>query len=450
MATSSPLDARHVHGPKPDSHRPLQQFSWLDFGSYGLLTMPLAMAGLTLLTYLPTYYAIDLGLGLATVGTVFAIGRILDVITDPLLGHWSDQTRSRFGPRKPWMAAGVVGYCLSVWLLLAPPSEIGIGYLVAVGAGFFLFLTMLDVPYSAVGLELSDSPEGRTKLASSKAAFQVAGALLAGALPLLLGATIAETLPWIGAIVVVLTLVGFGLFAARIHVPERQARFKQDTVWDGIKALAGFAACRRLIGTFAVVQMANAFFTGLAVLFITQVLQAEAMVGGLIALMFLATALFLPLWQALAKRFGKLSAWRVAIITSCVALAILPLAAQGNVVLAGVVFFIIGGTFGGDAILPTSMLADLAHQQEVSGQRRQAGLFLAVKNAASKLSFVAPMAIAFPILGWIGFEQSSSRPEYSVWVFICLFALVPILLKLLALSLLRRETRFGALGSSHE
>ena len=76
--------------------------------SYGLLTMPLAMGGLVMLTYLPTFYAVDLGLGLTAVGIAAVLGRLLDVFTDPVIGHLSDQTRTRFGPRKPWMVVGIV------------------------------------------------------------------------------------------------------------------------------------------------------------------------------------------------------------------------------------------------------------------------------------------------------------------------------------------------------
>ena len=75
----------------------------LQLASYGFLTMPLAMAGLALLTYLPTFFAIDMGLGLGLVGGLFAAGRLLDIVTDPLIGHLSDRTRGPHGPRRPWM-----------------------------------------------------------------------------------------------------------------------------------------------------------------------------------------------------------------------------------------------------------------------------------------------------------------------------------------------------------
>ena len=423
--------------------RQTDTLSFAQLLSYGLLTMPVAMAGLTLLTFLPTYYAVDLGLGLSVVGIAFAAGRILDVITDPILGHWSDQTRTRFGPRKPWMAAGVLGFGGFFWMLVYPPADVSLFYLVTVGGCFFLCLTMLDVPYSAVGLELSSCVTERTRLASAKAAFQVAGALLAGSMPLLFASSIPAALPWIGVLVCAIAVVGFAAFAALIPVPQNSHIMPRASISESLQALVTHRACRKLIGVFAVVQLGNAFFTALAVLFITHVIARPDMVGALIALMFVSTALFLPAWQYLARRLGKLSAWKVAIVISCLALSLAPFVSKDDLILPVLIFMVIGGTFGGDAILPTSMLADITHEQEVSGNRRQAGLFLAVKNASSKLSFVAPLAIAFPVLGWLNFENTANHTGQTLWIFLSFAAALPILLKLCALALLRGETKFG-------
>ena len=57
---------------------------------YGLPGLPLAALGLPLYIYLPTFYAEQLGLGLAAVGAALLIARVSDVITDPLIGLLSD------------------------------------------------------------------------------------------------------------------------------------------------------------------------------------------------------------------------------------------------------------------------------------------------------------------------------------------------------------------------
>jgi len=122
---------------------------------FGLLTTPLAMGGLAMAMYLPTYYAVDMGIGLGLVGGIFVFGRLLDIFTDPLIGHWSDGTKSRFGPRKPWMIVGILGFSISVYMFLAPPDSIGPLYLIIASGCYFLFYTILAVTYSSIGLELS-------------------------------------------------------------------------------------------------------------------------------------------------------------------------------------------------------------------------------------------------------------------------------------------------------
>src|SRR5438105_8876884 len=66
---------------------------------------------------LPSLYAKYAGVSLAALGTLFAALRIWDALSDPLIGYWSDRTRSlRFG-RKPFVIAGALITGVSVWFL---------------------------------------------------------------------------------------------------------------------------------------------------------------------------------------------------------------------------------------------------------------------------------------------------------------------------------------------
>jgi len=76
--------------------------------AFASLGVPLAAVFLPLGVYLPPFYAQTLGLGLGTVGLVFMLSRLWNALCDPLIGILSDHTRSRFGRRKPWIAAGAL------------------------------------------------------------------------------------------------------------------------------------------------------------------------------------------------------------------------------------------------------------------------------------------------------------------------------------------------------
>ena len=75
-------------------------------------------------------------------GLLFGLSRIWDAVSDPLVGYWSDRTRSRLGRRRPWLAGGAVPMALFFVALWAPPSFLTGSALVAwLGVAIVLFYT---------------------------------------------------------------------------------------------------------------------------------------------------------------------------------------------------------------------------------------------------------------------------------------------------------------------
>ncbi|OAO02970.1 hypothetical protein A8B75_00085 [Sphingomonadales bacterium EhC05] len=404
---------------------------------FGLLTTPLAMGGLAMAMYLPTYYAVDMGIGLGLVGGIFVFGRLLDIVTDPLIGHWSDGTKSRFGPRKPWMIVGILGFSISVYMFLAPPDSIGPLYLIIASGFYFLFYTILDVPYSSIGLEISPHVHERSLLASSKALFQVVGAIFAAALPFILGYSTGDALNLLAFVIIGLCFLGLALIFAFVPIPVRHITSPRLTTINAFKSVLADRRYRYLVGTFFIVQAANSLVAGLLVLYVTYIVEAPELVGLFLGVLMLSSAVFLPLWIYISKRYSKKTSWMTAIILCTLALALVPLIGRGDIVGALIISIIVGSTFGSDAIMPTSMLADLVYEKEQEGSRPLAGLYLAVKNSVSKLSFVVPMGLAFPVLGYIGFEKSGADDPNAKATFFLFYTGLPMLLRLLALYVLK-------------
>ena len=67
--------------------------------AFGLVALPLSTIGLPLTIYLAPFYAGEMGLSLAALGTAMMLARIVDVGVDPFIGVASDRMRSRFGRR---------------------------------------------------------------------------------------------------------------------------------------------------------------------------------------------------------------------------------------------------------------------------------------------------------------------------------------------------------------
>lgn len=121
-------------------------------------------------SFLMLYYSAVLGLPAGWAGAAILVAMIVDGVTDPLMGSISDNFRSRWGRRHPFMyfAALPMGVCF--YLLMAPPAGLGtlglFWWMTAFSVGVRLFLTFYMVPSSALGPEITTHYDERTSLVS--------------------------------------------------------------------------------------------------------------------------------------------------------------------------------------------------------------------------------------------------------------------------------------------
>lgn len=111
---------------------------------------------------------IGLGMNPALVGLLGALPRLTDAITDPLMGYVSDNTRSRWGRRRPYIFAGAITVGLVYALLWQLPAGQTEGYYFwyfLIGSLiFYLAYTMFATPWVALGYELTPDYHERTRL----------------------------------------------------------------------------------------------------------------------------------------------------------------------------------------------------------------------------------------------------------------------------------------------
>ena len=113
---------------------------------------------------------LNLGLGMnpALVGLLGALPRLTDAITDPLMGYISDNTRSRWGRRRPYIFVGAISVGLVfalLWQLPAGKSEaFYFWYFLGGSLIFYLAYTIYATPWVALGYELTPDYHERTRL----------------------------------------------------------------------------------------------------------------------------------------------------------------------------------------------------------------------------------------------------------------------------------------------
>jgi GPH family glycoside/pentoside/hexuronide:cation symporter len=129
---------------------------------------------------------ISLGLSAFWLGTIMIVPRLWEAFSDPIIGHLSDNTRTRWGRRRPYLLAGGLTVALSFVAMWWVPRgewirEIFVSdeannwfQLVYILVGVLLFYTacaVFEIPHGALGLEMSPDSHERTRLLSAKSFF---------------------------------------------------------------------------------------------------------------------------------------------------------------------------------------------------------------------------------------------------------------------------------------
>ncbi|WP_050417253.1 MFS transporter [Azoarcus sp. CIB] len=398
--------------------------------AYGVLGLPLAFAALPIYVHAPKLYADGLGLPLAAIGAVLLGVRIVDAVTDPIIGWASD----RFVARRAWIVAALPLLAAGFIALLGPPAGAGLLWLAASLLLVTLGYSLATINYAAWGAELADTPDGRTRVVASREGFALAGVVLAAGLPSVLGNDPASGLAWLGWTFPFILLLGAGLtlrFAPAVVKVEGGAVSLRSAMRDAL-------ACRpfaRLLVVFAANGIAAAIPAATVLFFVSDVLQAESASGLFLILYFLAGAASMPLWVRCASVFGKHRAWLIAMLLAMAVFAWAATLGAGDLRSFALICVLSGAALGADLALPAAMLADLLARERSAGPR--AGAWFGWWNLVSKANLAIAAGLALPLLDRLGYAPGTRDPD-ALAVLAGVYALLPVALKALAVFLLWR------------
>ncbi|WP_440996479.1 MFS transporter [Arhodomonas sp. SL1] len=403
---------------------------------YGLPALPLAVLGIPMYVFLPGVYGERLGL--AAVGAALLAARLWDMITDPLIGVLGDRLRTPWGRRRPLIVAGAPLLLVSAWQLFHPPPEVALPWLLAWALAAYLGWTLVSLPYTAWGAELSTDYDERSGITASREGFMLAGTLIAIAWPAAVGGGRADAASLAGLAVVLTALLPLCLVVTLVTVPEPPSGPRHPSGWrQGWQLLRGNRPFRRLLAAYVLNGLANGLPASLFLLFVAHVLDAPAATGALLVIYFVCGIVALPGWLWLSRRLGKHRSWAISMIWASAVFAWVPFLGPGDVVAFGVICALSGVSVAVDMALPAAMQADLVDLDTSRGGDRRTGLYFGLWNMATKLALAAAVGIAFPLLELLGF--SAEGPEAGDTFALALFyGALPIPFKIAATMLVWR------------
>lgn len=386
--------------------------------------------------FLLFFYSQILGVPAAMVGLALILALVVDAVSDPVVGYWSDNIRTRFGRRHPFMYGALIPVALVYFLTWNPPSGLAgnelFAWLLAMTILVRLAFTMFEVPSTALAAELTQDYDARTSLMSFRYFFAWFGGLSIQILLLwvLLQNDFTNLAGWhtygLVASICIFAAVLICALGTHRHIPHLKPppdtrKLTLGTVFREIietisnrsfralflATLCGFIAT----GISATLnQYINSIFWGFD----------PQQIAGLTVAVYLSAVLALVLAPVIGRTFGKK---RGAIYTGIFAFTIAPLPVLLR--LLGVLppngtealyYFVLCVTVFDVALiiayqmLAASMVADIVEDSEIQTGRRSEGIFFAGISFIRKLSQGAGVLTASVILSIAGIVAGTS-PE---------------------------------------
>ncbi len=388
-----------------------------------------------LLSWLPYLYAPPADvpgavtlLPAATVGAALLVGRVVDGFAEPVVGFLSDRARTRFGRRKPFMAAGAPILVLMLLGLFFPPFGPGhpfetTAYLVVLSTIFWCAFTMVGAPYLALLPEIARTTEARTRIASMMTGFSVLVIILGN---LVLGPLVAA---WRGGVeilgvhfrngfepqaVVCGSLILFFVATAMGAVRERPA-----VVPDG-----GHLSFRNAVmesvrnpAFLPLVLPLSVFLIGTNILitavpyFARSVLHSSEGTASLgAALVYVVAATVLPFLRRLVDGHGKKQLYGLALLVMSLQFAAMPLVAISPWPVATYLVLLasVGVPVGTMLVLGRVLISDVIDfDEQRTGLRREA-MYFGMQGLMTKISFGVGPLIATQLFTIFG--NTADRP----------------------------------------
>ncbi len=415
--------------------------------AFSLITLPIAGAGLPLAVYLPAYYAQDAGLGLATVGLVFMLGRLWDAFSDPVIGVLSDRTSTRFGRRRPWIAVGGVLFALASAALFLPPARPGALYLGLALFVFYLGWTMIQIPVSAWSGELASRYHERSRVITYVQTTAAAGLLLVLVLPALVdqighGEGRVKLLAMGGFILVTLIpgLLG-GLFAFR-ETPAPTAPGPAPSIAAVLGAVTRDRLLLRVLGSDFAVTLGQSIRGSLFVFFVAGYMGLPRWGALLFLLQFVFGVFAGPIWLRVGYRLGKSRTVVLAELTQAAINLGLLFVVRGEFGLLLALTIAQGLSQGSGNLMLRSITADLADPRRPggagAGPRAGTGVMFAAFSLSSKTATAAAVGLALPLVAILGFHPGHANTPQALLGLKLVFALGPALSHIVSAALMHR------------
>jgi len=374
--------------------------------------------GFTILGLLYAFYLTDiLGLKIIYVAPITLIGNLWDAISDPLMGHITDQTHSNMGRRRPYFLYGSIFVLLAFIYLWAPfdfDSQIA-KFVYALSAYMFYcsVFTLVMVPYVAYGAELTNDYVERTKLGTVRMILSNISSLIVAVFPLMIVNMFEDIRMGYLAMSIIFGVIFAGSILSVFFV-DREEDLPAEKVKHKLNLFQSFGEAfriktfRKLIFVYLAATMGMDVIVTMLIYYVKYYVGISESFGSVFLGVAMATQIiFIPIWTQYIIRTSKVKAYMSGVVIAVIflsSLLFIPAGANMYVYLGVIVLVCIG--MSAVMFIPHVMFPDCTDVAELAYGKRMEGRLSGIMTFIRKCGRAIGLSSFTFILGLLGYVES--------------------------------------------
>ena len=408
--------------------------------AYGVGNLGYASLAQTVNNFIMFFGTSVLGVSGTLVGLAVALSTFWDGISDPLIGHISDNFHSkRFGKRIGFMIFGTIGMIVFNILLWSVPNSLSEGakfvWLLISLLCLETFCTTFSTPYVALGIDLAPEYAEQNKLQGFKTVFFILGMILPSALMFIFmpsGAgqaqfnqggyiNIAYVTSGICLLAGAVSILGTKRAEGRIYQNLRPQKPTENAFRAFFKIFYKFFTVLKkpnfsaIILGYSVALISTAFLSSVGLHLFTYGFHFTSFqIACLMGALFVAAIISQVFWIYLAGRIDKKPALLVSLVVVLVGIAFTALTfiVRAHIQTSTLFFFVLAGLavcgFGTGALysLPISMYADCVSIERAQSGENNSGIFSGFMTLAYNISNCLALFVVGVLLDLIKFNPA--------------------------------------------
>lgn len=417
---------------------------------YGLGDLGCNVIFQTVMAYLMFYYTDIALINAAAVGVIFLIARIIDAVSDPVMGFIIDKTNTRYGRFRPYLLFGSVILGLTAFACFTIPADYTengkIVYAAVTYIALSLAYTVVNIPYSALTSAISADPDERTKITAVRVMFAVISGMVVAQIGNLVdffgeGDKLLGYRYAIGFAAILSTVLLWTTFATTkercIAEPSSETSY---TLKESIGLLAKNKPLIILSTVFLLILTAGFISFSVNIYFLEHVMKRPDLIGTSIMIGTVTTFLGTFIVPMTTAKYGK----KETAIVTLTAFGVTHLFFAWNfysinsVELYFVIIAIKGFLNAFAWAMGWAMLPDTIEYGEKQTGIRSEGLVYSTFSFCQKLGMALSGVITGFVLSQYGYNPESGITREAIDGIIVLFAYIPFALAVLSSLLLRK------------